>query len=297
MISGDSDEDDVFVPSSKSFQINKNIPPSILENNRPLHLSPSSVDDARLSHYRTAYHHLPSSTSPLPLEQHHPMMRRLEMEARHVSVGGSVASTSSTSSSASPKSCILPPHPQLTPPLPHPTSSQSSIPTITSPPYLPPTPPSHYIPTSPFYHQYQQMLAAQRYQMLSQYAAAAAAANLPHHHSPFYASNASHFGFPHPPINSSFALSAASTTPTVSQLPFMSNSHLNISPSFDKIAGRSPSPPRPSKADSTTAIVSPPHEDSYIPAHRSPQKFIALPKSRSIGNIDVENTAKSFPKP
>jgi hypothetical protein len=288
VINGDSDEDDVFVPNSKLFQDNKNDPRPILESNRFLHLSPSSVDDTRLPHYRAPYTNFPLSSSPVALDQHHPMMRRLEMEARHI--GGSVASTSSTSSSASPKSGILSTHPQLTPPLSHPINSHTSIPNIPSPHYLPPTPPSPYLPASPFYHQYQQMIAAHRYQMLSQYAAAAAAVNLPSHHPPFYASNAGHLGFPQPPINSSFSFSGRSNPPGVSHSPFSSTSSQRLSPSMDKITSRTPSPTKPSKADSTTTVPLPSMRDSNIHSHLSPTEYLGPLTSRSF-DANLPDTA------
>ena len=260
MISGDSDEDDVFVPNSKQFQHSKQAPHPILDHHRQLHLSPPSSDNVPQSQYRNSYTNPPSSCpSPVSLEQHHPMMRRLEMESRYI--GGSVASTSSTSSSASPKSCIIPPHPQLTPPLPHPMGPQHSV---SSPHYLPPTPPSPYLPASPFYHQYQQMLAAHRYQMLSQYAVAAAAANLPSHPPPFYPSNGPHFGFSHTPLSSSLNLSTNLAAPGLPRLPTSSSASSHLSPPLYKFENRSPSPAKLLKADSTTAIVSPSRKETKI---------------------------------
>ena len=299
VISGESDEDDVFAPIAKPSPHNP-FNTSVMDKKRPFQLSATSTaENTRLHEHRSIYHHLPS-TSPSSMDQHLPMMRRLELEARQGSVGGSMASTSSTSSSVSPKSCTVPPVQQVTPPLPHYLNPHNTSQPIVSPSYLPPTPPSaHYIPTSPFYHQYQQMLAAQRYQMLSQYAAAAAAASLPPPHPPFYSSVASHFGLPHPPLNSSFGLSTTTTTPVTSQLSFASTPNLNVSPSLDRISTRSASPPRPSKADSTTAAILPTNEMSNNPIQLSPSKLNALHGNKYISNGDIEATAppRHFSRP
>ena len=294
MISGDSDEDDVFVPTTRPFHSNMHTHKTILDNHRKLHLSPPpSNNPSLLPHYRPPYTHLPVSNTPISMEQTHPMMKRLEMEARHI--GGSIASTSSTSSSASPRSGSL--NPQLTPPLPHSIVSQAPVPSIPSPHYLPPTPPSPYLPASPFYHQHLQMLAAHRYQMLSQYAAAAAAANLPQHHSPFYAPGTNHFGFPHSPINSAMGLplSSSATVLPHSSLTASSNPHTPSSPPLHKILNRSsPSPSMSSRADSTTTMVtSLASNDSIISSQTSPSKYLGLSKIKGLANTDPDTTGSA----
>ena len=294
VISGDSDEDDVFVPTSRPFHSNMHTHKAILDNHRQLRLSPPpSNNPSLLPHYRPPYTHLPVSNTPISMEQTHPMMKRLEMEARHI--GGSIASTSSTSSSASPRSGSL--NPQLTPPLPHSIASQAPAPSIPSPHYLPPTPPSPYLPASPFYHQHLQMLAAHRYQMLSQYAAAAAAANLPQHHSPFYAPGTNHFGFPHSPINSTMGLplSSSATVLPHSSLTASSNPHTPSSPPLHKILNRSsPSPSMSSRVDSTTTMVtSPASNDSIISSQTSPSKYLGLSKIKNLANTDPDTTVSA----
>ena len=291
MINGDSDEDDVFVPNSNSFQNDRHLTQSMLGHHRSRHISPTSTDDPRLPQYHQPLSSPSQSRSPIPLEHHHPMMRRLEMEARHI--GGSVASTSSTLSSTSPKSGIIPPHPQLTPPLTHSLNTNKPIPSLPSPHYLPPTPPSPYLPTSPFYHQYQQMIAAHRYQMLSQYAAAAAAAaNLPTHTPPFYASNTPHFGFPHPQLNPSVALPPTSHPSHMHSLPLSSSSSLCLSPpSMDKISRSSPSPAVTLKADSTTSLLMPSRESSNIDTQLHTTKLLGLPPIKTMDSYNVESRA------
>ena len=283
----ESDEDDVFVPSAHPFQNNKHLTQAILDNNRIPQRSPISSDDLGIPHYHKS---LSLSRSPVPLDHQHPMMRRLEIEARHI--GGSVASSSSTLSSTSPKPGIIPPHPQLTPPLSHSMNTQKPIPSIPTSHYLPPTPPSPYLPTSPFYHQYQQMIAAHRYQMLSQYAAAAAAANLPAHTSPFYAPNPPHFGFPHPPINHALTLPPSSHPSPVPSLPLSSSSSLCLSPpSIDKISRSSPSPALPLKADSTTSLLMPSTDDSSGNSSLHTAKRLGLPAIKTNENYDMETRA------
>ena len=286
-INGDSDEDDVFVTNSRPFQNNKHLTESLLDNQRPPHISPSSGDDPLLHPYHRS---VSMSRSPIPLEHQHPMMRRLEMEARHSKC--SHASTSSTLSSTSPKPGIIQPHPQLTPPLSHSITSQKQLPSIPSSNYLPPTPPSPYLPTSPFYHQYQQMLAAHRYQMLSQYAAAAAAANLPAHNPPFYASNAPHFCFPHPTITPTLALPPSSHPSPIPSLPLSSSSSLCLSPpSIDKASRSIPSPTLPFKADSTTSLLMPSPGESNTKSPLNATKFLGLPPIKTNENYDIETGA------